>query len=148
MVFSITKSFIEIKDLTSLAVKEQNPQAVTALLKTNVFAASSALFTNEGASFFSEMEQKSQGRTLLNIFFMVRTLAPKKYKMLLRQIARNVILKTTLKIAGRGIEKGMKRVRVPYYPGMMEFDLNQTLMNTIEKGTCQCISYKDIVGIA
>ncbi len=139
--------FTEIKDLTSLAVKEQNAQAVTALLKTNVFAASSALFTNEGASFFSELEKKSQGTTLLNIFFMVRTLAPKKYKVLLRQIARNMILKTTLKIAGRGIEKGMKRVRVPYYPGMMEFDLEQTLMNTLEKGSCQCVTYRDIVGI-
>jgi Mg-chelatase subunit ChlD len=139
--------FTEIKDMTRLAVKEQNPQAVTALLKTNVFAASSALFTNEGTSFFSELEKKSQGTTLLNIFFMVRTLAPKKYKALIRQLARNVILRTTLKIAGRGIEKGMKRVRVPYYPGMMEFDLNQTLMNTIEKGNCACITYKDIVGV-
>ncbi len=139
--------FTEVKELTSLAVREQNAQAVTALLKTNVFAASSALFTNEGASFFSELESKSQGTTLLNIFFMVRTLAPKKYKLLLRQIARNVILKTTLKIAGRGIEKGMKRVRVPYYPGMMEFDLNQTLMNTLEKGSCKCVTYRDIVGV-
>jgi hypothetical protein len=139
--------FTEVKDLTTLAIKQQNAQAVTALLKANVFAASSALFTNDGASFFSEMESKSQGTTLLEIFFMVKTLAPKKYKILLRQLARNVILKTTLKIAGRGIDKGMKRVRVPYYPGMMEFDLNQTLMNTLEKGSCQCITYRDIVGI-
>ncbi|TFG19606.1 MAG: VWA domain-containing protein [Promethearchaeota archaeon] len=139
--------FTEIKDLTSLAIQNQNAEAVMALLKTNVFAASSALFTNEGASFLSEMESNSQGTTLLNIFFMVRALAPKKYKVLLRQISRNMILKTTLKIAGRGIEKGMKRVRVPYYPGMMEFDLDQTLMNTLEKGSCKCITYRDIVGI-
>ncbi len=64
--------FTEIKDLTSLAIQNQNAEAVMALLKTNVFAASSALFTNEGASFLSEMESNSQGTTLLNIFFMVR----------------------------------------------------------------------------
>ncbi|MBN2155014.1 MAG: VWA domain-containing protein [Candidatus Lokiarchaeota archaeon] len=139
--------FTEIKEMTSLAIQHQNPKAIMALLKTNIFAASSALFTNEGTSFFSEMESQSKGTVLLNIFFMVRTIAPKKYKTLLRQLARNVILKTTLHVAGRGIEKGMERVRVPYYPGMVEFDLNQTFTNVLEKGEYRYITYQDIVGV-
>jgi len=145
--FSRSLPFTEIKDLASLAIHHQNYEAIMVLLKMNVFAASSALFTNEGATFFSEMEKKSQGTTILNIFFMIRTIAPARYKDLLRQIARTVILRNTLKIAGRGMEKGMNRVRVPYYPGMLEFDLDQTLMNFMEKGLCSYLTYRDIVGI-
>jgi Mg-chelatase subunit ChlD len=140
--------FLEIKDMTRIAIQYNNPTAVLSLLKTNLYAATSALSTSSGAQFLSQQEKSTQGNALIQMYFMVRTVAPLKYKKLMRRIARNVILKSSLKIAGRGLEKGMERRRVPYQPGMEEFDLETTMYNILEKGNQQLtsLSYYDIVG--
>lgn len=137
--------FLEVKDLTKTAIEYKNTDAIMALLNTNLYAATSQLATNEGAKFLSEQEKNTQGNSLINIFFMVRTAAPLKYRRIMKRLARNVILKTSLKISGRGLQKGIKRERVPYHPGMAEFDLESTLPNLLEKG--KMLSYRDIVGV-
>ncbi len=142
-------SFLDVKDMAKTAIKYNNPKALISMMKTNLYAASSALSTEEGAEFLSKQEQSTQGNMLVQMFFMVRTATPLKYRIIMRRLARNVILKTSLKIAGRGMQKGMKRKRVPYYPGMDEFDLQMTLSNLIEHGihSPEFLSYRDIVGI-
>jgi len=148
---SRTLGFLEIKDMTRIAIQYNNPTAVLSMLKSNLYAAASALATPPGAQFLSQQEKSTQGNALIQMYFMVRTVAPLKYKKLMRRIARNVILKSSLKVAGRGLEKGMERRRVPYQPGMEEFDLETTLYNVMEKGNfgasqVSMLSYHDIVG--
>ncbi|MHA1871112.1 MAG: vWA domain-containing protein [Promethearchaeota archaeon] len=138
--------YLEVKRATETAIKYNNPEAVLALLRTNLYAASSALTTNEGAKFLSRQEKSTQGNKLTEIFFMVRTIAPPKFRKLMRRITRNVILKMALKIVGRGIEKGMERKRIPYYPGMPEWDLELTLYNILPN-MAKYFTYTDIVGI-
>jgi len=141
---SRTLGFLEIKEMTKTAIEHNNPKAVIALMKTNLYAASSALSTDEGASFLSKQEQTTPGNALIELFFMVRTTAPPKYKKLLKKIARNVIMKTSIKISGRGMQKGIKRKRIQYHPGMAEFDLQMSLSNLMERGNVSNISYRDI----
>lgn len=138
---------MDVKELTKTALKYNNPKAVIALMKTNLYAASSALSTDEGASFLSKQEQTTPGNALIELFFMVRTTAPPKYKKLLKKIARNVIMKTSIKISGRGMQKGIKRKRIQYHPGMAEFDLQMSLSNLMERGNVMNMSYRDIIGV-
>jgi Mg-chelatase subunit ChlD len=142
---SRSMGYLDIKSLTETAIKYNNSKAVMSLLKANVYAATSALSTKQGSQFLSQQMQNTQGTALVQIFFMVRTAAPIKYKKLMRRLARNVILRTSLKIAGRGLRRGMVLERTPYVPGMLEFDLERTLPNILQKGNY--ISYQDFVGI-
>lgn len=141
-------SYLDIKELAADAIKHDNPSALKALLKANVYAATSSLATDEGSQFLSRQEKYSPGNQLIEMFFMVRTTAPPKYKKLLRRISRNVILKTSLKIAGRGLQKGMERKRIPYYPGVPEFDLQQTLTNLMNNKKPEYSNFfKEIVAV-
>lgn len=145
---SRTMGFLDVKELTKLAMEKDNVNAVMALAKTNVYAATSAMSTQEGDEFLQRQANNTQGFSLVQLFFMIRTVAPPKTRKLMKNLAKKVILKTSLKMAGRGLKKGLKRERVPYHPGMSEFDELMTLMNSIERGTKPpIVSYRDIVGI-
>jgi uncharacterized protein with von Willebrand factor type A (vWA) domain len=63
---------------------------------------------------------------------------------MLQTLTKNIILKTSLNISGRG-QRGTKRYRVNYYPGILEFDLEQTIFNYIQRG--KILSFSDIVGL-
>ncbi|MBD3352036.1 MAG: VWA domain-containing protein [Candidatus Lokiarchaeota archaeon] len=144
---SRTLGFLDVKDMTRLAMAEDNVNAVKAMLKTNLYAATSALATNEGSQFLQRQAQNTQGFALVQMFFMIRTIAPESTHNLMKNLAKKVILKTSLKISGRGLQKGMKKKRVPYYPGLAEFDLIPTMHNIMQKVTLHSIHYADIVGI-
>ncbi|MHA1727990.1 MAG: vWA domain-containing protein [Promethearchaeota archaeon] len=144
---SQTLGFKDIKDMADLAIKYNNPKALISLMKTNLYAATSALSTDKGAEFLSKQEKSTQGNMLVEMFFMVRTAAPLKFRILMKQIARNVILRTSLKIAAKGQQKGLQRKRVPYYPGMPEFDLQLTIEKLLIQRKALYLSYQDIVGI-
>ena len=95
--------------MTRIAIQYNNPKAVLSMLKSNLYAPASALSTSAGAQFLSQQEKSTQGNALIQMYFMVRNVAPLQYKKLMRRIARNVILKSSLKVTGRGLEKGMER---------------------------------------
>ena len=145
---SRTMGFLDVKELTKLAMEEDNVNAVMALAKTNLYAATSAMSTKEGDQFLQRQASNTQGFSLVQMFFMIRTVAPKRTRKLMKRLAKQVVLKTSLKMSGRGLRKGLKRERVPYHPGMSEFDEVLTLMNAIERGANPpMVSYRDIIGI-
>ncbi len=79
-------------------------------------------------------------------FFIRRPISP-KYKSIFRRLARQSILKLSLKITSKGIRGKFKR-SVPYYQiGMPEFSLDETIQHNPLKIHEKSINYKDIYGI-
>jgi Mg-chelatase subunit ChlD len=136
----------QIKNLSYLAIKHKNIDAIRGLLKSNVYAATDALDQKEGVKFFSEQAEKSP-EIMPEIYFFIRRPISEKYKNIFRNLARESILTTSLKITSKGI-KGYKRKTVPYYNlGMSEFDLDETIQHNPLKISRQMLTYKDIYGI-
>ena len=100
---------LDVKEMTKLAMEKDNINAVSAMLKTNLYAATSALATREGDEFLQRQMSNTQGYTLVQMFFMVRTIAPESTRKLMKNLAKKIILKSSLKMAGRGLQKGLKR---------------------------------------
>ena len=116
------------------------------MLKSNVYAATDALDCDESVKFFSE-KSKESGILMPEIYFFIRRPISKKYKKIFRRLARQSILKTSLKITSRGI-KGTQKKIFPYYEiGMPEFDLDETIQNNPLKIYEKILSHKDIYGI-
>jgi Mg-chelatase subunit ChlD len=115
-------------------------------LKSNVYAASDALDCEEGVKFFSEKAKESPD-FMPEVYFFIRRPISEKYKNIFRRLARQSILKTSLKITSRGI-KGYKKKVVPYYHlGMLSFDLDETIQHNPLKIKKKTLSYKDIYGV-
>jgi len=116
------------------------------LLKSNVYAATDALDCEEGVKFFAE-KAKDSGESMPEVYFFIRRPISEKYKQIFRRLARQSILKTSLKITSKGIRGQIKKV-VPYYEvGMPEFDLDETLQNNLLKIHEKSLTYTDIYGI-
>ncbi|TXT62893.1 MAG: von Willebrand factor type A domain protein [Promethearchaeota archaeon] len=136
----------QIKEMTYLAIQHKNLEAIRGLLKSNVYAATDALDCEEGVKFFAEKAKKSP-EFMPEIYFFIRRPISEKYKQIFRRLARQSILKTSLKITSRGI-KGFKKKTVPYYHlGMLSFDLDETIQHNPLKIHNQTLSYKDIYGV-
>lgn len=116
-----------------------------ALARSNIYAVSAELSKSEYAAYFASKYGEGKGQNLIpELFFMVRAHAPTQLKILLQNITKNIILKKSLNISGRGL-RGSKRIRINYYPGVSEFDLEQTIFNFIQRG--RLLSYSDIMAI-
>ena len=116
------------------------------MLKSNVYAATDALDCDESVKFFSE-KSKETGLVMPEIYFFIRRPISKKYKKIFRRLARQSILKTSLKITSRGI-KGTRKKTIPNYViGMPEFDLDESIQHNPLKIYEKNLSYKDIYGI-
>ena len=136
----------QIRNLSHLAIKHKNIDAIRGLLESNVYAATDALDQKEGVKFFSEQAEKSP-EIIPEIYFFIRRPISEKYRNIFRNLARESILTTSLKITSKGI-KGYKRKTVPYYHlGMSEFDLDETIQHNPLKISKQMLTYKDIYGI-
>ena len=132
--------------MTYLAIQYKNLEAIMGMLKSNVYAATDALDCDESVKFFSE-KSKESGILMPEIYFFIRRPISKKYKKIFRRLARQSILKTSLKITSRGI-KGTQKKIFPYYEiGMPEFDLDETIQNNPLKIYEKILSHKDIYGI-
>ncbi|MFW9783588.1 MAG: hypothetical protein ACFFFB_14990, partial [Candidatus Heimdallarchaeota archaeon] len=98
------------------------------MLKANVYAASDVLDTEEGVRFFAE-KAKDSGDIMPEIYFFIRRPISGKYKSIFRRLARQSILKLSLKITSKGI-RGQYKKSVPYYKmGMPEFSLDETIQH-------------------
>ncbi|MFX0188337.1 MAG: VWA domain-containing protein [Candidatus Hodarchaeota archaeon] len=132
--------------MTFLAIQYKNLEAIMGMLKSNVYAATDALDCDESVQFFSE-KSKESGLVMPEIYFFIRRPISKKYKKIFRRLARQSILKTSLKITSRGI-KGTRKKTIPYYEiGMPEFDLDESIQHNPLKIYEKNLSYKDIYGI-
>jgi len=129
-----------------LAIEHKNIEAIRGLLKSNLYAATDALDCREGVEFFSEKADESP-EIMPEIYFFIRRPISNKYKNIFRRLARQSILKTSLKITSRGI-RGYKKKIVPYYYiGMPEFDLDETIQHNPLKIMKKSLNYHDIYGI-
>ncbi len=112
---------------------------------TNIYAVTAELGKSDYSAYFATKDKAGGAQNFIpELFFMVRSHAPKNFKMMLQQLTKNIILRTSLNIAGKG-QRGTIRHRVNYYPGIAEFDLEQTLFNYIQRGNH--LSFSDIIGI-
>ena len=136
----------QIKDLTYVAIQYKNLEAIIGLLKSNVYAATDAIDTDEGVRFFSE-KAKESGEFMPEIYFFIRRPISEKYKKIFRRLARQSILKLSLKITSKGI-RGQYKKTVPYYQiGMPEFNMDETIQHNPLKILNRSLSYREIYGI-
>jgi len=132
--------------MTYLAIQHKNLEAIMGLLKANVYAATDILDTEEGVEFFSE-KAKEAGDFMPEIYFFIRRPISGKYKSIFRRLARQSILKLSLKITSKGI-RGQYKKAVPFYKiGMPEFSLDETIQHNPLKIYEKSLSYKDIYGV-
>ena len=141
-----TLDYKQIKELTYLSIQYKNLEAIMGLLKSNVYAATDALDCDEGVRFFSE-KAKESAASMAEVYFFVRRPISEKYKYIFRRLARQSILRTSLKITSKGI-RGIYKKTIPYYQiGMPEFDLDETIQHNPLKVYNKTLSYNDIYGI-
>ncbi|MFX0030660.1 MAG: VWA domain-containing protein [Candidatus Hermodarchaeota archaeon] len=132
--------------MTYLAIQHKNLEAIMGLLKANVYAATDILDTAEGIEFFSEKTRES-GDFMPEIYFFIRRPISGKYKAIFRRLARQSILKLSLKITSKGI-RGQFKKTVPFYKiGMPEFSLDETIQHNPLKIYEKSLRHKDIYGV-
>lgn len=136
--------FKDIKELTKASVEENNIDALMSLTQSNVYAATAELQKSEYSHFFSEKYRENKASFIPQLYFMIRSHAPRSFKLMLQRLTRSIILRSSLNISGRG-SKGKSRHRIRYYPGVPEFDLDLTLFNYIQNGN-RILQYGDIIG--
>ena len=141
-----TLDYKEIKELTYMAIQYKNLEAIMGMLKSNVYAATDALDCEEGVKFFSQKAEESSA-FVPEVYFFVRRPISEKYKFIFRRLARQSIIKMSLKITSKGI-RGQFRKTIPFYEiGMPEFDLDETIQHNPLKVYNKSLSHKDIYGI-
>ncbi len=136
--------FRDIKAMTKMAVQNDNLNALMGIAQSNIYAATAELSNPEYGEFFSQKYKAQQDAFIPKLYFMIRSHAPAHLKKLLQRLTRSIILRTSLNISGRG-SRGKSRHRIPYHPGIAEFDLDRTIFNYIQ-GKC-ILNYGDIVGV-
>jgi Mg-chelatase subunit ChlD len=84
---------------------------------------------------------------MAEVYFFIRRPISEKYKTIFRRLARQSILKTSLKITSKGI-RGIFKKTVPYYEiGMPEFDIDETIQHNPLKIYNRSLNYRDIFGM-
>jgi Mg-chelatase subunit ChlD len=116
------------------------------LLKSNVYAATDALDCDEGVKFFSEKAKDSEA-SMAEVYFFIRRPISEKYKHIFRRLARQSIIKTSLKITSKGIRGRFKKISPLYKIGSPEFDLDETIQHNPLNIYKKSLNYKDIFGI-
>jgi len=137
--------FNDIKSMTGLSIREGNIEALMGMAKSNIYAVTAELQKSEYNQLFSQKFKNKQDSFIPFLYFMIRPHAPRSFKIMLQKLTRSIILRHSLNISGRG-SHGKARHRINYYPGISEFDLNQTLFNYIQNGN-QILRFSDITGI-
>ncbi|MFX0042752.1 MAG: VWA domain-containing protein [Candidatus Hodarchaeota archaeon] len=81
------------------------------------------------------------------IYFFIRRPVSEKYKNIFRRLARQSIIKLSLKITSKGI-RGQYKKTIPYYQiGMPEFNIDETIQHNPLKIYNKSLNYRDIYGI-
>ena len=111
-----------------------------------MYAATDALDCDEGVKFFSEKAKNSE-ISMAEVYFFIRRPISEKYKHVFRRLARQSIIKTSLKITSKGIRGNFKKITPTYQIGAPEFDLDETIQHNPLNIYRKSLTYKDIFGI-
>ncbi len=141
-----TLDYKQVKEMTYLAIQHKNLEAIMGMLNSNVYAATDALDCEEGVKFFSEKSEES-GAFVPEVYFFVRRPISEKYKYIFRRLARQSIIRMSLKITSKGIKGHFKQTVPRYEIGMPEFDLDETIQHNPLKIYEKTLNYQDIFGI-
>ena len=101
---------------------------------------------DEGVQFFSEKAKNSE-ISMAEVYFFIRRPISEQYKQVFRRLARQSIIKTSLKITSKGIRGNFKKVAPSYQIGSPEFDLDETIQHNPLNIYKKSLTYKDIFGI-
>jgi len=137
--------FRDLKEMTNVAVRENNISALMGIAQSNVYAATAELSKPEYSQFFSQKFKEQKDNFIPQLYFMVKSHAPVHLKLMLEKLTHSIIFRKTLDISGRG-DTGKARHRVSYRPGLIEFDLQRTFFNYLQRGG-NVLGIDDIVGI-
>jgi len=129
-----------------LSIQQKNLEAIMGLLKSNVYAATDALDCDEGVKFFSEKAENSEA-SMAEVYFFIRRPISERYKHIFRRLARQNIIKTSLKITSKGIRGNFKKTTPSYKIGSPEFDIDETIQHNPLNIYKNSLTYKDIFGI-
>ncbi|MHA1409014.1 MAG: vWA domain-containing protein [Candidatus Odinarchaeia archaeon] len=125
-------SYQELKRAAEYAIEKQNIQALSGIAKVNPYAVKSALFFDKNMQILGRKLIKESGNAP-DLYFLLRGVLDSQQKKIFRRLARSVILKSSIRIAGAGI-RGETWKRMPYTPGIEDFDIDLTLENYLEQG--------------
>ncbi len=136
--------FKDIKDMTNLAIRRNNIEALMGVAQSNIYAATAELSKPKYNQFFAQKYKEQKDNFIPQLYFMIRAHAPPQTKKMLMRLTRSIILRKTLNISGKG-DRGKNRQRIRYRPGLAEFDLDATIFNYLQRG--MVLAMDDIVGI-
>lgn len=135
--------YASTRKAAELALKYGNLSAIKGLSKVNPVAVSDALSCPDAALLIARRLSRGDVQSPVELYALLRGNLNRKYKQIFRRLAKIAIIKTSLRISGRGL-RGPLRKRVAYYPGLSEFDDELMIESFMEKGY---LSYEDIVGL-
>lgn len=133
----------KISDLAELAVEVKSIPALVGLAKRNRYAVADVLEQNESASEFIAEQSERESWELLDLYYQVQGKLSESMRRFFLSMTCKIILRSALRIAGRGIRKDLIRVS-EYKPGAVEFDLEQTIENYLEQGA---LGFKELVAL-
>ena len=134
--------YYQIKKMTELAMQAENFPAIKGLAASNQYAVSEALSSNEGLKLLGRRASTGDS-TAPELFFLLRNTLSEQTKPIFRRLARRAILKVAHGILGRGIH-GAIYTRTEYTPDAVDFDLDETIENYLERGY---LTYDEIVAL-
>ncbi len=135
--------YYEIKGLVESALEEENLTALVGLAQTNKKAVSKVFKNNKDKVKHLFTHQMDQGSNLASLYYVVRKEIPSDLRNIFQRIASKAIIKSSLKIAGRGIH-GDIRKKVQFNPSVSEMDVETTIENYMED---EFLTKENIVGI-
>ncbi len=137
--------YASILKLTKEAIKHENVSAILGLAQASQYAVADAVSNEQGVKFFVKQLDKGLAAAP-ELFFRLRTNLSPKYRSIYRRLARTLILRSSLNISGKGL-RGEIYKKTEYFPGLDEFDIEETLEKYMESGLSSTLTYKDIVGL-
>jgi Mg-chelatase subunit ChlD len=129
--------------MAELAIEFGNVNALQALAHLQPIATSEAISTSDGVHLIARTARNGNIAAPL-LFFQLRHHIRGQYYRTFRKLARATIIHSALRISGRGLRPETIN-NVLFYPGLDEFDLENTLEETIDKP--ELVTYSDIFGI-
>ena len=136
-------SYDEISDLVETAILEENIRALVGLAETNKKAVARMFKKHKDKIKQLFTHQMDQGSYLASLYYLIRKQLPTDLRVIFQRLASKAIIKSSLRIAGRGIH-GDIRKKVIYHPNVSEIDTETTIENYMEDGH---ISQENIIGI-
>ena len=122
----------KISELAELAIEVGNIPALIGLAKRNRFIVAQTLGREEKSSELLAENAERENWDLIDLYYKVKDNLPDGLRRFFLSLTCKIVLRSALRIAGRGIRKDLVRV-AQYSPGMDEFDLDQTLENYMER---------------